>query len=238
MGVSGVLFLVLSIAVSPSCLCVSRRGILGLRGKARETSCHRKSAKRCCFCRIDCLLSLFFFQTKASLCRQDLSVFCVSSAFKGVICLWCMQDAPSRRLCWWCAEASCIDRRHNGAIVGEWGNSHRVTQVCDLEADWMTKLHRWIPAYRMSLFKGKLVWGWLIVLKKWLKANCLSLGERQSILMSFKFLSPRPWVDCWGWFSRVPLSMLLSYLLSLDANSLLNCHDSVISSVWSSEQNT
>lgn len=138
-----------------------------------------------------------------------------------------MQDAPSRRLCWWCAEASCIDRRHNGSIVGEWGNSHRVTQVCDLEADWMTKLHRWIPGYRMSLFKGKLVWGWLIVLRKWLKVNCLSLGEKQSILMSFKFLSPRSWVDCWGWFSRVPLSVLLSYLCSLDANSVLNCHDSV-----------
>lgn len=221
MRVSGAPFLVLSIVVPyhctsnfvfPPALRGPRRCILCLRGKARETSCHRRSAKQCSvFCCMDSLLSLFFFQTKALLCRKDPYLFRVSSAFKGVICFWCMRDAPSRGLCWWCAEASCIDRRCNGSIVGEWGNSHRVTQVRDLEADQMTKPHRWIPGYRMSLFKGKLVWGWLIVLKKWLKANCLPLGERLSILISFNTL-PRPWVDCWGRFSRVPLSVLFSYL--------------------------
>lgn len=121
MEVSRVLVLVLSTAALCHCTSifalppapgVPRRCILCLIGKAMETSCQRTRAKQCSVSvNVDSLLSLFFtpsFEvgsaplsdpTKALLCRKGRSVFRVSSAFKGVICFWCMQDAPSRSLC-------------------------------------------------------------------------------------------------------------------------------------------
>lgn len=154
--------------------------------------------------------------------------FCVPC----VICLWgcnlflmCMQGAPWRRLCWQRAEASCIDRWYNGSIVGEWGHSHRVTQVGDLEAHQMTKPHRWIPGYRMSLFKGKSVWGW----HSFKETTASELHAPCWEAVHINKLSAHPGLrgTVGANFSRILLSLLLSYLFSLDFISLLNCHDSV-----------
>lgn len=163
--------------------------------------------------------------------------FCIhmSSAFKGVICFWCMQGAPSRRLCWQCAEASCIDQWYNGSVVGEWGHSHRVTQVGDLEADRMTKPHRWIPGYRMSLFKGKAVW-WCFK-ETTAKRNYIPLGERQSILISSE--ATQAFVGLLGLIfkSSFICTSLLSLLIKFQFSVKLPWQCRILS-VWSSEQNT
>lgn len=160
-------------------------------------------------------------QPEQRLCfAERILVFCVSSAFKAVICFWCVQGAPSRRRCWCCAEASCIDRWHNCFIVGEWGHSHRVTHVGDLEAHQMTKPLRWIPGYCTSLSKGTSVWGWLVALKKWLQADHMPLGVR--LYINKLWGCPGLGAD----FEEF-LYLCSSHLFSLDANSLLNCHDCV-----------
>ena len=173
--------------------------------------------------------------TEQRLCLAE-RIFCIrmSSAFKGVICFWCMQGAPSRRLCWLCAEASYIDWWYNGSIVGEWGHSP-VTQVGDLEAHWMTKPHRWIPGYRMSLFKGKAVW-WCFK-EKTAKWNYMPLGERQSILISSE--ATQAFMGLLGLIfkSSFICTSLLSLLIKFQFSVKLpwQC---IILSVWSSEQNT